>query len=56
MVLSESQHSKLFLKEEELSLYKDKNFDMEVNGFDKNTGSIVLKPGKDEEINCNLGA
>jgi len=54
ILLTENQYSRLLLKEEDLSLYKDKNFDMEVQGFDKNTGSIVLKPGKDEEITLML--
>jgi hypothetical protein len=54
ILLTENQYIRLLLKEEDLSLYKDKNFDMEVQGFDKNTRSIVLKPGKDEEIKLML--
>lgn len=53
--LTESQINRVLLNEgEELTLYKDKNFDMEVGGLDKNTKTIVLKPGEDVEINLML--
>jgi hypothetical protein len=50
LIITESQYNRLLLNEEDLSIYKDKNFDIEVQGFDKNTRSIVLKPGQDQEI------
>jgi len=54
ILLTENQYNRLLLKEEYLSLYKDKNFDMEVQGFDKRTGTFVLKPGEDGEIEMTV--
>jgi hypothetical protein len=54
IVITENQYNRLLLKEEDLSLYKDNNLDIEVQGFDKSTGTIVLKPGEDEEIEMSV--
>jgi hypothetical protein len=50
LIITESQYNRLLLNEGDLSLYKDNNLDMEVQGFDKNTGTVVLKPDEDQQI------
>jgi hypothetical protein len=50
IVITENQYNRLLLKEEDLSIYKDNNLDMEVQGFDKNTGTVVLKPNENQQI------
>jgi hypothetical protein len=54
IVITENQYNRLLLKEEYLSLYKDNNLDIEVQGFDKRTGNFPLKPGEDGEIEMTV--